>query len=89
MPRQTFPQEAIDLPEGVPAVSRPVVIGPPFEVAVDLPDQLGQRLEAAFLVDHFPAHQAERLILRLRNDSAPLVAVSLAFGHDQKSAPAS
>jgi len=52
MPRQTFPNEAADVPEGTPAISRSVVVGPPFEMTIDLPNQFRQRLEAAFLVDH-------------------------------------
>jgi len=58
MPRQAFPHEAVGLPEGVPAASRPVGVGPPFEVAVDLPDRFGKPLEAAFLVGQASAFPA-------------------------------
>jgi hypothetical protein len=49
MPRQTFPHEAVDVPEGAPAISRPVVVGPPFEVTVNLPDQFWQGIKPRFL----------------------------------------
>src|ERR1700677_2767349 len=54
MPRQPVAHVAIDLPEGVPAITRPEVVGPPFEMPIEVADQFGQRLKVALGTDDAP-----------------------------------
>src|SRR5215218_10255058 len=65
MPCQAFPREAVDLPEGAPAVAQPEVVGPPVEVAVEPHDQVGQWRMTLLPVDHpaqFLALARQRLL---------------------------
>jgi len=54
VPRQAFPHEAVDLPEGHAAVSYTVVVGPSFEVEVEPSDQVGRGRVALVAACHFP-----------------------------------
>src|SRR5690606_318214 len=74
VPLQALPREEVDLPGGSPTVAQPIVVGPPFEVAVEPPDQLGQRRVALLPVDHpaqFLALARQRLLGGMQVPVAP------------------
>src|SRR5260221_12533674 len=54
MPRQSFAHVSIDLQEGLAAVAIPEVVSPTAQMPVEVPNQLGQGLEATPGVDHPP-----------------------------------